>query len=48
MIRKLAHPFVLSVAGLACLAAAAFTLAVPAGLAATGAALLLLEWRIDR
>lgn len=46
MIRKLAHPVALSVAGLAFLAAAAWVVALPLGLAATGLALLLLEWRI--
>lgn len=49
MIRKLAHPALLSVAGLAALTAAAWlALGTPAGLAAIGIALLLLEWRIDK
>lgn len=46
MIRKLAHPAVLSAAGLAFLSAAAWLVAVPLGLAAVGASLLLLEWRV--
>lgn len=48
MIRKLAHPVALSVAGLALLAAAAWMWHPIAGLAASGIALLLLEFRIDR
>ncbi len=48
MIKKLAHPVLLSVAGLGCLAGAAFVVHLALGLAATGAALLLLEWRLDR
>lgn len=46
MIRKLAHPVALSVAGLGFLAAAAWIVAVPLGLAAVGVSLLLIEWRV--
>jgi hypothetical protein len=48
MIRKLARPALLSVAGLGFLAGAAYLIALPVGLAATGIALLLLEWRLDK
>lgn len=37
----------LGLAGLALLAAAAFMVAVPLGLAASGVALLLAEWRLE-
>ena len=45
--RRLTHPAVLSVAGLGLLAAAAWAVAPPLGLAALGVACLLLEWRLD-
>lgn len=48
MLRKLARPELLSVAGLGFLAAAAWTIALPLGLAAVGAGLLLIEWRLDK
>jgi hypothetical protein len=48
MLKKLPLTELMSVAGLAFLAAAAWTVAMPVGLAATGAALLLLEWRFDQ
>jgi hypothetical protein len=49
IVRKLAHPILLSVAGLACLSAAAFAWnALSPGLVVTGLSLLVLEWRIDR
>ncbi|NIS37119.1 MAG: hypothetical protein GWN07_39845 [Actinobacteria bacterium] len=48
MIRKIARLELLSVAGLGFLAAAAWTVALPLGLAATGVALLLIEYRLDR
>ena len=48
MIRKLAHPALLSIAGLACLCVAAYAWALIPGLVATGLSLLVLEWRIDR
>lgn len=47
MIRKLLRPELLSVAGLGFLAAAAWVIALPLGLAATGIGLLLIEWRLD-
>lgn len=47
MIKKLNRPEWLGVAGLGCLSAAAWTIAMPLGLAAIGVALLLLEWRLD-
>lgn len=48
MIRKLAHPVLLSVAGLGLLTAAAWMFALPLGLAAAGISLLLIEFRLDR
>jgi hypothetical protein len=36
----------LSIVGLACLAAAAYTVSLTAGLAATGVAALLADWRV--
>jgi mannose/fructose/N-acetylgalactosamine-specific phosphotransferase system component IIC len=48
MIRKLAHPAVLSVAGLGFLSAAAWTVGTTLGLAAVGVSLLLLEFRLDK
>jgi len=47
MIRKLASPALLSVAGLAALVTAAWLWHQLAGIAALGIALLLLEWRLD-
>lgn len=48
MIKKLSRPELLTVAGLGFLAAAAFTITLPLGLAATGVGLLLIEWRVDQ
>jgi hypothetical protein len=48
MIKKLTHPLALSVGGLGFLSAAAWSVALPLGLAAVGLSLLLLEWRIDK
>jgi hypothetical protein len=50
MIAKLGQvlrPVALSVAGLACLSAAAFVVNIAAGLAAVGVSLLLIEWRTE-
>ncbi|MGW0587448.1 hypothetical protein [Streptosporangium sp. NPDC002607] len=41
-----ALPVILVIAGLALLSAAAWTLAVPAGLAAAGVSCWVLEWRL--
>lgn len=48
MLKKLAHPALLSVAGLACLTAAAFVIHLALGLAIAGVSLVLIEWRIDQ
>ena len=48
MIKKLSNPALLTMAGLGFLAAAAWMVAMPLGLAATGVALLLIEWRVDQ
>lgn len=48
MIRKLAHPIALSVAGLGFLSAAAWTVTTSLGLAAVGVSMLLLEWRLEK
>jgi len=45
--KPLAHPVLLAVLGFACLAAAAWMVAVPLGLAVAGLCLLVLEWRIS-
>ncbi len=40
-------PYVLPVAGCILFAAAAFTIALPLGLAVSGAAAFFMEWRVD-